>query len=259
MKILNCPSCGAKSFTKKDNTYVCKYCASEILDDNSTIENTNSTSRRGLWIFLFLLAIIVVYGLYKYFPGALSLPSPALTEKIPLLPAKTIKHRSVVVSSKSWAHFSKSKKPFILKSASVDQNTGSYVFCGIEGSKEYEKYFSSTGKRIGEKPVVCSENLSNKVPYLNGALSVADKVNNGRHDYIVLTYKDKIGNVLWTKRFRSAGEDTVSHIMKGIDDAVLLAGYSESTEWPVQYSWIIQLPDDIENSSFKNTLRNTSF
>ncbi len=258
MRILNCPSCGAKSFSKKDDTYVCKYCASEILSDHYEKEETTSISIKGLYAFSLLSAIAVGYVVYTYSYAPLPLTPPA-SKQIPALPKKTVKHRSVVVTSKSWSYFAKSKKPFILKSASVDHVTGKYIFCGKEGNKEYEKYFSGTGKRIGEKSVLCHKNLDKKIPYLNGELSVADKVNNGSNTYIVLTYKDKIGNVLWTKRFKSTGEDTISHIMTGINDVVLLVGYTVSTLAPVQYSWIIQLPDDIENSSFQRTLNNISF
>ena len=258
MKILNCPSCGAKSFTKKGDIYVCKYCASEILSDHSA-KHGMTNRRRGLYAFSFLTALATVYIGYTYSSETLLPLTPPSSTHIPSLPQKTIKHRSVVVSSKSWSHFSKSKKPFILKSAAVDHVSGKYTFCGREGNKEYEKYFSSTGERIGDKTAHCSESLSKKIPYLNGELSIADKVNHGGHPYIVLTYKDETGNVLWSKRFRSMREDTVSHIMSGVDDEVFIVGYSVSVVDSVQYSWIIQLPDDIENSSFKRTLGNISF
>ena len=251
MKLLHCPSCGAKSFTKKGDRYVCKYCASEIISDQIGKEETPVRSKRG-WLALFLLAaLIVAYIVYRY--------SPSSSTEFVSQPEKMITHRSTVVTSKSWSYFSKSKKPFILKSASVDHVNGKYIFCGKEGNKEYEKYFSAEGKQIGKKELQCSKNLSKTIPYLNGKLSIADKVEQGDHQYIVLTYQDHTGNLLWSKRFRSAREDSISHIIRGVDDVVLLVGYSVSSTSPVQYSWIIQLPDDIENSSLKHALRNIDF
>jgi len=234
-----CNSCGALSFYEEESKYVCTYCNSSVLKNQKKVINNTYIINENKYRYALIIAVVfLVYIIYTQ----LMKTDDTLQVNTP----QNIVHTKIQSIAEKWSMMSKGVTPKVYQSITVDKESQTFTFCYKDrhGSLEISR------DRYGEmsKPIkkTCIPNTQTTLQQNDGYIK-ATSIEVNSQSNIKLTKYDTNNNKVWETTLGSIHDDTLTHIVPGLNGYVVLAGTSTSKN--KNYSWAFQVYDDVSRAN----------
>ena len=234
-----CNSCGALSFYEEESKYVCTYCNSSVLKEPNKVINHTYIISENKYRYAFIIAVIfLVYIIYTQLMKTDNMVKANMPQNIVHTQTRSI--------AEKWSMLSKGVTPKVYQSITVDNKSQTFTFC----YKDRHGNLEISRDRYGEmsKPIetVCIPNTQTILNQDDGYIKATSIKVNSQSD-IKLTKYDTNNNKIWETTLGSIHNDTLTHIVPGLNGYVVLAGTSSSKH--KNYSWAFQVYDDISKAN----------
>jgi len=250
-----CDSCGALNFHEDKTKYICTYCNTEVLKEpKEDIHNHTYIIKENKYRYTLLISFLfIAYLAYSY--------TQHLETEDTLDTLKTrIQQKTGAVKTRTrtntWTVMSKSAIPTVYQNIMVNDVLQTVTFC----YKERQGSFEISRDRFGEmsKPLAkkCTPNTQTTLQQADGTIKATSVKINGQTD-IKLTKYDSNNNKIWERTFGSIHDDTLTHIVPGLDGHILLAGTSFTGV--KHYRWLFQVYDNINQANLSTLTSPASF
>ena len=233
-----CKSCGSLNFYEEESKYVCTYCKSTVLKEQNKVTNNTFIIKENKYVYAFIVSIVfLAYILYTQLVKTndtliLNTPQKVVYKEVPRAVAK-------------WSMLSKSATGKVYQNISTDKDKKIFTLCykNKKGSFEVSRdKYGDTSKPVKK---ACIPNTQSTLQQEDGYIKATSINVNGQSD-IKLTKYDTNNNKIWETSFGSIHDDTLTHIVPGLDGYVLLAGTSKSKS--KNYAWVFQVYDDVSRT-----------
>ncbi len=234
-----CNSCGALNFYEEESKYVCTYCNSSVLKEPEKVINHTYIIKENKYRYALIIAVIfLVYIIYTQ----LIKTNDTVKANTP----QNIVRTNTQSIAEKWSMMTKGVTPKVYQSITVDKESQIFTFC----YKDRHGNLEISRDRYGEmsKPIekTCIPNTQTTLYQDDGYIKATSINVNGQSD-IKLTKYNTDNNKIWETTLGSIHNDTLTHIVPGLNGYVVLAGTSSGKS--KNYSWAFQVYDDVSRAN----------
>lgn len=233
-----CSSCGALNFYEEESRYVCTYCNSSVLKSPRKVINNTYIINENKYRYAFIIAVVfLVYIIYTQLIKTDDIIKVSTPQNIVPTNTRTI--------AEKWSMMSKGVTTKVYQSITVDKENQTFTFCYKDRHGSLEVSRDRFGEMSTPITTVCISNTQTTLQQNDGYIKATYIKMNGQSD-IKLTKYDTNNNKVWETTLGSIHDDTLTHIVPGLNGYVILAGTSSSKQ--KNYSWVFQVYDDVSRA-----------